>query len=450
MNPQEPSTHSTVATAHSDAFPGASSSTLCQLLVLEGEDMGRAVMLRGDTVVVGTDEGCDLVLADDRVSRRHLSVEPIEGGQFLVRDLMSLNGTLYQGGRLVESAVPAGATLKVGRTFLRIQPRPEAVEVNPSQSRRFGELVAESLAMREVFAVLELIAESDVTVLLEGETGTGKELTARAIHEAGARRKRPFVAVDCGAIPEGLLESELFGHVRGAFTGAASKRKGAFVRAHTGTLFLDELGSLSLEAQSRLLRVIEERTVRAVGADDERTVDVRIVAATQRDLAGRVAEGTFRPDLYYRLSIVKITLPPLRMRREDIPIMVRELLKRRGIDAGAITGPGLDTLLASHWPGNVRELRNVIDRALALNPGVRCFTDLQIRLAVGVNTESAMPVRTDLPFSDAKRVVVDLFERRYLLDLYEKTSKNISAAARLSGLDRKHLRTLLKRHGIVD
>lgn len=435
-------------TVHTEAFPASGTdSRACQLVVVEGPDMGRAVSIGEHPVRVGTSEGCALRLDDDRVSREHLEITAAEGG-FVARDLGSSNGTLFQGSLVTEVTVQPGATFKVGRTFVRIQPRPEPLVVRPSQSRRFGELVAESLAMREIFAVLEHAAASDVTVLLEGETGTGKELAARAIHDESPRRNRPFVAVDCAALPSGLIESALFGHVKGAFTGASDARAGAFVRADGGTIFLDELTSIDLDVAARLLRVLEQGEVRPVGADKERKVDVRVVAAGH-DLRQRVAEGKFRPDLFYRLSVVHIELPALRNRREDIAPIVGELLRRRGLDAGELRGENLDRLTAHAWPGNVRELRNVIDRAVALSPGASSFADLRISM-FGVRSEEPLAVRADLPFTEAKQLVVDEFERRYLADVYERCDGNISAAAREAGMDRKHLRTLLKRHGIMD
>jgi transcriptional regulator with PAS, ATPase and Fis domain len=437
-----------VATVHSEALPAKPGRELrCQLVVVEGPDMGRAAAVGAQAMVVGTDADCDLVLTDDRVSRRHLEAR-LAGGQLHTRDLDSSNGTLFEGSRIVEAQLPLGATLKLGRTFLRVQPEPEPLEVAPSQSRRFGEMVAESLVMREVFAVLELAARSDVTVLLEGETGTGKELAARALHEQGARRKGPFVAIDCGALPESLLESELFGHVRGAFTGASQGRAGAFARAGGGTLFLDELDAISPAVQARLLRVIEERKVKPVGSDSERELDVRIVGAARRDLRQRVTEGAFRPDLYYRLSVVRVALPPLRARREDLTPVVRELLARRGIEAGAVSGPNFDRLLAHGWPGNLRELRNVIDRGVALSPGAASFAELRLSVAPSAHDEP-LAVRTDLEYADAKQLILDAFELRYLRDLLERTGGNLSEAARQSGVDRKHLRTLCRRHGLV-
>jgi transcriptional regulator with PAS, ATPase and Fis domain len=434
----------TVATIHSEALDGKRAPR-CQLVVIEGPDMGRAQVI-GDGLVVGSGAGAGLVLTDDRVSHRHLEIKP-DGGRWLVRDLDSTNGTHYEGSRIKEAHVPAGATLKVGHSFLRVQGTPEPLEVQPSQSRRFGELVAESLAMREVFAVLELASQSEATVLLEGETGTGKELAARAVHDASPRRKGPFVAIDCGALPESLLESELFGHVRGAFTGASQGRAGSFVRAHQGTIFLDELGAVPPAVQARLLRVVEERKVRPVGSDAEKELDVRIVAASRLSLEARVAEGAFRPDLYYRLSVVRVTLPALRARREDIAPIVAELLRHRGVDAGELEGSNLDLLMAHAWPGNVRELRNVVERALALNPGARSFADLKLALLPKAADEE-LSVRSDLPFAEAKQAVLDTFERRYLGDVLARAGGNLSAASRISGVDRKHLRALLKKHDL--
>jgi DNA-binding NtrC family response regulator len=285
-------------------------------------------------------------------------------------------------------------------------------------------------------------------VLLQGETGTGKEVAARSIHEASARRKGPFVAVDCGALPEGLVESELFGHVRGAFTGAMSARSGAFVRASGGTLFLDELAGIPPNVQARLLRVLEERRVRPVGGDAEQPVDVRVVAASREDLSLAVAEGTFRPDLYYRLAVVTLPLPPLRQRREDLPLLVADLLRRRGFEPGPLRGPGLELLSGHDWPGNVRELRNVLERALVLSPGAHTFEELRLSLQPqGSGPE--VPLRTDLPFAEAKQALLDVFERHYLRDILSRAGGNLSEAARQSGLDRKHLRTLARKHGLL-
>jgi DNA-binding NtrC family response regulator len=426
---------------------GSVPSRRCQLVVIDGPDAGRAVALGSAPVRVGTREGCALRLSDPRVSGEHLEVWTEEAG-FGVRDLGSRNGTLYEGSRLGEARVRLGATFKLGRSFVRIQAEGQPWEVAPSQARRFGELVGESLAMRELFAVLEHVAPTDTTVLVQGETGTGKEVVARALHEASARRKGPFVAVDCGALPEGLVESELFGHVRGAFTGALAARAGAFARASGGTLFLDELAGIAPSVQARLLRVLEERRVRPVGGDAEQAVDVRVVAASRVELSLAVAEGTFRSDLYYRLAVMTLPLPPLRQRREDLAPLVTELLRRRGFEPGPVRGANLELLSGHDWPGNVRELRNVLERALVLSPRARSFEELRLSLQPqGAGPE--LTLRTDLPFAEAKQAVVDSFERHYLRDVLARAGGNLSEAARQAGVDRKHLRALARRHGLL-
>jgi DNA-binding NtrC family response regulator len=438
------------ATVYSDILDGGSGRLRCQIIVVDGPDRGRACVLGEREITVGTHHDADLVLSDDRVSTHQLSVRAVES-RFVIRDAGSTNGTWYEGSRITEVTVPAGSTLLVGRSALRIEPEAQPLDLPPSQARRFGELVGDSLAIREVFAVLERLAASDATVLVEGETGTGKELVARALHDASARRRGPFVAVDCGALPEGLLESELFGHVKGAFTGAAAQRAGMLVRADGGTLFLDELGRIAPSLQARLLRVLEERVVRPLGGDTERAVDVRVIAASRDDLDAEVAAGRFRADLLYRLAVVRVALPALRTRREDLPILVRELLRRRGLADDRPAGAGLDRLIAHSWPGNVRELRNVLDRAIALAPGAQRFTDLAIRVEPGpVAGDAGVAVRGDLPYADAKAAVLHDFERRYLADLLARHDGNLSAASRSSGLDRKHLRTLARKHGLVD
>ncbi|MEZ4380008.1 MAG: sigma 54-interacting transcriptional regulator [Nannocystaceae bacterium] len=461
------STIATIAHEHPEHSTARGRPARAQAVVIEGADMGRAVALGAAAIVVGSDAACDLVLRDPRVSRRHLELRAA-AGRFELRDLGSKNGTLFNGAAITTATVDAGATLRLGNTYIRIQPQPEGLVLPPSERRRFGELVGESLAMRELFAVLERAAESEVTVLLEGETGTGKELSARAIHEHSARRGGPFVALDCGALPEGLVESELFGHVKGAFTGAMAARKGAFVRASGGTLFLDELDSLPLKLQPRLLRALESRRVRPVGGDAEVEVDVRVVAASQSELALAVASGALRPDLYYRLSVLRVALPPLRERREDLPRTIHHLLDRRGLfasepaSAGAkapreasarasIRGPNLERLIAYAWPGNVRELRNVLDRALALSPGARGFADLRIVLPgeLAASDPGDLLVRGDLPFAEAKQRVIDAFEASYLRQLFDRCEGNISAAARAAEVDRKHLRALLRKHGLL-
>ncbi|RMH38912.1 MAG: FHA domain-containing protein [Deltaproteobacteria bacterium] len=400
-------------------------------------------------IVVGAGRDCDLILDDPQVSRRHAELRATPEGVF-VRDLGSTNGTFWQGSRVTEAVIPVGATVTFGATAVRIVPA-EVPSVPPSPRRRFGGLVGRSLAMRELFAVLELAAPTDATVLIEGESGTGKELAARAIHDHSPRAHVPLVVVDCSAVTDTLLDSHLFGHVRGAFTGAVADRKGAFVEASGGTLFLDELGELSLPSQAKLLRALEDQTVQPVGSDRRIAVDTRVVAATNRDLARMVEEGTFRFDLFYRLAVVHARIPALRERPEDIPELVAHFYEGRGVDPGPIDGPNLDKLQRYAWPGNVRELRNVLERAWALSgPRGAAFRDLRLFLGTADAAPPAEFIDTSLPFKDAKERWVDGFERRYLAAVYAQYDRNITRAAEHAGINRRHFRELLRKHGIYE
>jgi DNA-binding NtrC family response regulator len=311
--------------------------------------------------VIGSSTASDVVINDATVSRVHAVLEPKADGM-VVRDLDSLNGTFVDGARVTEAAVRASAEIRLGATALDIDFESGPVEpVEVWSEGRFHLLVGHSLPMRELYAVLARAATSRASVLIQGETGTGKELVARSIHMASPQADGPFVVVDCGALPENLLDAELFGHAKGAFTGAVGARAGAIETAIGGTVFLDEIGELPLTMQPKLLRVLEQRTVRRIGATEHRVVDVRIVTATHRNLLEMVARGEFREDLYFRLCVIPVTVPPLRERREDIELLVRHF---------AGDGPVSDTLLHSliemQWRGNVRELRNYFERAQAL------------------------------------------------------------------------------------
>jgi DNA-binding NtrC family response regulator len=397
-------------------------------------------------VLIGAHASCDVVLTDAQVSRKHAELTALPDG-VRVRDLGSTNGTWWQGARITDVVVTTGSTVTFGTTPIRISAGPAPV-VPPSPHDRFGAMVGTSVAMRELFAVLELAGPSDATVLVEGESGTGKELAARAIHDASARAAGPFVVVDCSALTESLLDSHLFGHVKGAFTGAERERKGAFVEASGGTLFLDELGELPLPAQAKLLRALEAQTVQPVGADRPVAVDTRVVAATHRDLAGMVARKDFRFDLFYRLAVVHVVLPPLRERLEDLPALVAAFYAGRGRTPGPIDGDNLALLRQHAWPGNVRELRNVLDRAWAMSPDP-AFRALRLSTASGPAPGFTEVVDTSLAFKDAKERWNDHFERRYLTALFTATGGNLSRAATQAGLSRRHFRELLYKHGIV-
>jgi DNA-binding NtrC family response regulator len=425
----------------------AARAYLLQVMSQRG-DSPRAVALGARPVTVGAHASCDLVLDDPQVSRKHAELSVVPEG-IRVKDLGSTNGTWWQNSKVTELVVPPGASVRFGDTNVRIAAQ-DAPSLPPSERDHFGAMAGTSVAMRELFAVLELASPSDATVLIEGESGTGKELAARAIHDASARAKGPFVVVDCSAIAESLVDSHLFGHVRGAFTGAERDRAGAFVEASGGTLLLDELGELPLAAQAKLLRVLEAQTVQPVGADRPVKVDTRVIASTHRDLARMVANQEFRFDLFYRLAVVHVSLPPLRERLEDLPHLLATFYQRRGSAPGPLDGPNLDTLRRHAWPGNVRELRNVLERAWALSPGAT-FRDLRLWLQPAQSpTAGGELVDTSLPFKDAKERWNDAFERRYVASVFADRGHNVTHAADHAGLSRRHFRELLYKHGIVE
>jgi DNA-binding NtrC family response regulator len=437
-----------------DIGDDASSSTpvSLKLVVVDGPDAGAEVPIDGPSEI-GADPSCALVLTDPAISRKHACVAIGSKGSVVVTDLESRNGTFIGEARVREAEVPVGSVLRVGKTLVAVQVRWRIREVPPSNARSFGDLYGESLAMREVFAVLERIARSDVTVLVEGESGTGKELVARSVHRASKRADGPYVVFDCSAVPGDLAESELFGHKKGAFSGATNDRPGAFRSAHGGTLCLDELGELPLDLQPKLLRALENREVRAVGEDAPRKVDVRVIASTNRDLHAEVQRGRFRADLLYRLEVVRVRMPPLRARPEDVGGLVERLLERELPSGDRIEGENLKKLSAYAWPGNVRELKNTLARAVALGAtadGPARFGDLVFNVGPGATQPATIGfefpgVTEPMPFKDAKAQLVDAFERAYVSALRKRHPNNVQRAADAAGLSRKHLYELLKR-----
>lgn len=406
-----------------------------ELVIADGPDEGTKLPVRGP-VIVGSSSDVALTLSDRAVSRQHVELQPAGDGLWL-RDLESTNGTFMRGTKVREALLEAGSDFEVGRTRIEVRSTTTRSRVPLSRRTRFGGLVGESRAMRRLFAMLERVCPTDVTVLVEGETGTGKELAAKALHECGSRASGPFVVVDCSAVSPTLIEAELFGHTKGAFTGAERDRPGAFESADGGTVFLDEVGELPLELQPKLLRVLQEREVRRLGEQTVKSVDVRVVAATNRNLADEVGRGKFREDLFYRLAVFKVRMPSLRERTDDIPLLVRYFLRDRpGVQISEET---LRKLQRAPWPGNVRELHNAVERALLLS-----FDEFDMP-----TSSAATPVTVDAsrPFKQVKGELIDDFEKQYLEQLLERTSGNVSKAAREAGIDRKHLERLLKKHG---
>jgi DNA-binding NtrC family response regulator len=434
-----------------DGRPGGLRIRRCRLTVVAGPDAGLTRDFEAHVIRVGAQRGADLALTDGKVSRTHFEIR-LDAQGYRVRDLESTNGTFVAGLRVNDVYVAPGASIYVGDSRLRFDPLDDSVEVALSSADRFGGLVGRSFVMRELFARLAAVAPTDATVLVTGETGTGKELVAEALHEHSPRRGGPFVVLDCGAIPANLMESEAFGHERGAFTGATAAHPGAFERAHGGTLFLDEIGELPLEMQPKLLRALERREVRRVGGAKMLQVNIRVVAATNRDLAVEVNKGRFREDLYYRLAVAHVAMPPLRERREDLPLLVDHILG--GLPDGRERGPRPETieLMKRHeWPGNVRELRNVLERAVLFRQPLRELSVVAAApggVAAGA-AELRVPVDPAVPFKVAKQDMIDEFERRYVRALLEAHGGNISAAARAAGIDRMSIHKILNRLGMA-
>ncbi|HEX4456624.1 MAG TPA: sigma 54-dependent Fis family transcriptional regulator [Polyangia bacterium] len=422
-----------------------------RVIVLSGPDQGKQLELERGTYFVGRAPHCDLVLSDSAVSRQHLELQMGARG-VVVKDLGSTSGSFFGGAKFNEVTVGAGAVVTVGGSELKLATAERSHPILPSTRERFGALLGPSLKMREVFAMLELVAQSDVAVLIEGETGTGKELCAEAIRAAGPRARGPFVVCDLAGVSRSLIESELFGHVRGAFTGADRDREGAFAQAHGGTIFIDEIGELELDMQPRLLRALESRRIKPVGAAQYRDVDVRVIAATNRDLREEAKAGRFRDDLYHRLAVVRVTLPPLRERKDDIPALVQQFLHGKDVEIPPDT---LALFTEYDWPGNVRELKNVIDRGLSLMGQNRVLHPSLLGLEAPPNTQGsgahAWPTAVgNEGFREAKERLIASWERDYVVQLLRRAGGNVSKAAREGGLDRVYLHRLIKKYGIAN
>ena len=418
--------------------------------VVAGADLGRSASSEDGEISVGTAAGNGLTLTDPSVSRHHcvLAVGP-RGYQ--LSDLGSTNGTTVGGVGVERAWLKAGSIIELGQTRLRVDVHDDRVREPLASEERWGRALGKSPAMRRIFAILPRLAASDSTVLIEGETGTGKSLLAETLHDASGRRAAPFMVLDCSAIPPTLIESELFGHEKGAFTGAASARRGVFEAARGGTVFLDEVGELPLEMQPKLLRALEDRVVRPVGANESIRLDVRVIAATNRDLRKEVNRGRFRSDLFYRLYTVKLRVPPLRERREDIALLAAHFYSQFAGEAdGAPPAELLADWLKRDWPGNVRELRSAVERAVLLDdPTVWAEISSTISLPLdSAPAPRAVDFDDAVSFRVAKERAVAEWERAWVRELVSRHDGNLSRAARAARMDRNHLRELLRRHGV--
>ncbi|MDX9724561.1 MAG: sigma 54-interacting transcriptional regulator [Myxococcota bacterium] len=423
---------------------------------------GKAQCFEQRQVFLGTNPDNDVVLEDSSVSRNHARIE-VDGSGYRIIDAGSKNGTFVNNIRVRDGYLEAGCSFRLGRQVLRFELGTDEVELTFSKSHQFGRLIGQSLAMREIFGLLSRVAPTPTTVLIEGESGTGKELIAEAIHQHSPRKDKPLVVFDCSAVSRELIESELFGHVKGSFTGAIGNRRGAFEQAEGGTLFLDELGELALDLQPKLLRAIEKREVRPVGGERAVPVDVRIVAATNRNLLREVEQGSFREDLYYRFAVIRVVLPPLRKRLDDIPLLSQFFLdqaaQRLGRSELQIPFSTMEKLKRYAWPGNVRELKNYVERAALLSQDDKLETrflladDAEVKVeneqskALGGEAEeiAEMAIAEELPFKDAKQRLVEAFESSYWSRLLERTAGNVSKAARIAGVHRKSVEYIMKK-----
>ncbi|HET7502082.1 MAG TPA: sigma 54-interacting transcriptional regulator [Kofleriaceae bacterium] len=406
-----------------------------RLRVTSGPDAGRSTESATHEVTIGSGTDQDLQLSDQYVSRHHCVIRVSDDG-LVCEDLDSTNGTLVGGIRISKAVISPGDTIIVGETMLAVDLPGDTISETLSRSDRFGRVLGSSVAMRRVFALLEKVTTSDATILIEGETGTGKSALAEAIHLGSHRAGKPFVVVDCGALPRHLLESELFGHERGAFTGAVETRIGLFESAAGGTILLDEIGELPIELQPKLLRALERRRIRRVGSNRELPVDVRLIAATHRDLRRAINQKTFRSDLWFRINTVRVVMPALRERRDDIPMLVASFYRELQDDPTAIPPRALvQTLMRGTWQGNVRELRSAVERSLVGAPPIE--------------DETAAQGNEVIPFRTAKSLASAAWEKRYLSELLPAHDGNVSKAARAAKMNRSHLSELVHRHGLA-
>ncbi len=399
-------------------------------------------------LVLGSSSECDLCVVESGVSRMHAEIAIKADGVHL-RDLGSKNGTFVRGVRVVEAVVKPGDDLRVGQATLVLKAEGTAERVDLPKETHFGQALGASPAMRLLFGMLRRAASSDAPVLLLGESGTGKELLAHAIHDHSPRRDKPFVVFDCGAVAPTLVEAELFGNEKGAFTGADKARVGLLESAHGGTVFIDEIGELPLELQPKLLRALEARQVRPLGGGDYRAADARVICATHRDLRSRVEAHQFREDLYFRLAVLVAEVPPLRDRLEDLPMLVESFLARQTppVRLDALPHNALEILAGHSWPGNVRELWNTVTRwVLFPQLGPRVIEQEAATKRLG----KALDAVAHLPLREARDVMLEEFETQYLLQKLAEHKGNVSAVARAAGVSRQFLYRLLDRYSLKE
>lgn len=423
-----------------------------RIIVIDGPQQGDEIVLESDHFTMGSSPQNDFVIIDPAVSKQHCEIQLFPQG-YLIRDLQSTNGTFVHGVRVTDAFLNEGSEITLGTTRLLFCPLQDTTEFTLSDSDRFGRVIGKSIPMKKVFHIAETYAPTDTTILIEGATGTGKEILAEEIHNHSKRRDGPFVVIDCGSLSHGIVESELFGHTKGAYTGAAADRMGAFEQANGGTIFIDEISELNLMLQPKLLRVLEKKEVRRMGSNKMKQVDVRIICATNLSLEKQVNSSLFREDLYYRISIVKIVLPPLRNRKDDIVLLtqhfLREVTGKEDADKLINIQKTMQAFHAHDWPGNVRELRNLVEMSAhapdgMIDPGSHMYLGRMGNM--GDSTPGHL--YDDAPFKEAKSRIIGNFEEHYLRELLERNEWNVSKAAREADIERVYLIRLMKKYGM--
>ncbi|MBW2525228.1 MAG: sigma 54-dependent Fis family transcriptional regulator [Deltaproteobacteria bacterium] len=443
MAPPSSDDQSTLIHARFDPTEAQSSFSI---RVIEGPDAGAELALGGEGLtraLVGVGPASDLRLTDRTVSRRHVALE-IEGERLRLTDLSSTNETTVDGVVLLDGYVKEGARILLGATVLAVERRAaEPAKLPPTKS--FGRLIGASTEMRRLHPLCERLAATTIPLIIEGETGTGKEVLARALHEQGPRAAHPFVVFDCTTVPANLVESELFGHERGAFTGATAPREGLFAEAHGGTLLVDEIGDLDVGLQAKLLRVLDSGEFRRVGDNAYHRADVRVIAATRRDLDREIQAGRFRDDLYHRLAVGRIELPPLRRRRGDVWVLARHFAAELDSNPDELPVQLLARWERDPWPGNVRELKNAVARHIVL--GGLSLEPAADAPETGARDAIAEVLALGLPLKDTRERLMDEISRRYLRKVLEETGGNVTQAARSSGVSRRYLQSLKAKLG---
>ncbi|MBI4411572.1 MAG: sigma 54-interacting transcriptional regulator [Deltaproteobacteria bacterium] len=406
------------------------------LVISQPKGEPRRLDLPASVTLIGSNPECDIVIRDKYVSGRHCRIAPGDGG-FLLEDLNSTNGTYIGETKIHHTALKPKTSFVIGKTKIFFDSTVASEPVVPMEQNHFCGLVGQAESMRALYTKISRVAATDQTVLISGETGSGKELVAWAVHELSPRKERPYVILNCGAISSNLIESELFGHEKGAFTGAHSRRAGAFEQANGGALFLDEVGELPLELQPKLLRVLENRTIRRVGGDAEIPVDVRVIAATHRNLSEQARKGLFREDLFFRLFVIPLSVPPLRERPEDIPLLAEYFIHQASPKSPlAFSRKALEKLAEYAWPGNIRELKNVILRSLVFCDGPEISATHIELMGEEVKTGDQMDL--------------DRVEKEKILEALDKTGDNKTKAADLLGIAKSTLFKKIKDYGIAE